>query len=314
MTSGSNVIDINRRRKEVEKGAKPGKVSAIRAQSLRIEPLSIALGAEVLGLNLAGAPLGESELAGIRSAFLTHHLLCFRGAPLKPGDFSRVANYFGEPQLQLYRKQRVEGVPEVSILESTYKSAEDKPDDLTLVRLSGWHTDDSYFATPAKATMLQVLSQPSSGGETRFCNTRQAYEDLDDDMKQRLQQLRAVHSYDTRRAPGRAPERSEVEKAETPDVTHPLVRTHEDTGYKAIYFNPNRTDRVVGMERKDSDELLDWLYAHMTQPKYRYDHAWQPGDILLWDNRCLVHSVNTDFPVGEKRVHQRILLKGTRPV
>lgn len=278
-----------------------------------IQPLSAALGAEIIGLDLTG-PVGEAAIAAVRSAFLAHHLLCFRGEALAPADFSRVARVFGEPQLQLYRSQRVEEVPEVSMLESTYKSAEDKPDDLALVRLSGWHTDDSYFAQPAKATMLQVLAQPSSGGETRFCNTRRAYEDLDDEMKQRLDGLQAVHSYDTVRAPGRAPERSAVEKQETPDVVHPLLRTHEDTGRKAIYFNPNRTDHIVGMDRTSSDELLDWLYTHITQPKYRYDHAWRPGDILLWDNRCLIHSVNTDFPVGEKRLHQRILLKGGRPV
>jgi taurine dioxygenase len=280
---------------------------------VQIRPLSKALGAEIVGLDLTG-PVTGADLELIQSAFLEYHLLCFRSQPLTPADFSRVARYFGEPQLQLLRHQRVDEAPEVSVLESTYQSAEDKPDDLTLVRLSGWHTDDSYFEIPAKATVLQILAQPSSGGETRFCNTRKAFEDLSDEMKQRLSGLKAVHSYDTMRAPGRAQARNEMEKQETPDVVHPLVRTHEDTGSKAIYFNPNRTDHIVGMDRKDSDELLDWLYAHFTQPKYRYDHAWRPGDILLWDNRSLIHSVNTDYPVGQTRKHQRILLKGTRPV
>jgi len=298
MTTDSNVIEINGR--NVDSPA-------------RIKPLSDALGAGIVGLDLTG-PLGESDLAAVRAAFLQHHLLCFRSEALTPGDFARVARYFGEPQLQLLRGQRADAVPEVSILDSTYKSADDKPDDLALVRLSGWHTDDSYFETPAKATMLQILAQPSSGGETRFCNTRQAYDDLGNEMKQRLNGMKAVHSYDTMRAPGRAPARSAVEEQETPDVVHPLVRTHEDTGRKAIYFNPNRTDHIVGMDRKSSDELLDWLHAHITQAKYRYDHAWQPGDILLWDNRCLIHSVNTDYPAGQTRRHQRILLKGTRPV
>ena len=298
MRTDSNVIEIDRQGID---------------SPVQIKPLSEALGAEIVGLDLTG-PVGDSDLAAVRSAFLKHHLLCFRSELLAPGDFARVARYFGEPQLQLLRSQRVDDVPEVSILESTYNSVEDKPDDLTLVRLSGWHTDDSYFETPAKATMLQILSQPSSGGETRFCNTRQAYEDLGSEMKQRLHGLKAVHSYDTMRAPGRAAARSEIEQQETPDVVHPLLRTHEDTGNKAVYFNPNRTDHIVDMDRKSSDELLDWLHAHITQPKYRYDHAWRPGDILLWDNRCLIHSVNTDYPIGQKRAHQRILLKGTRPV
>ena len=281
--------------------------------TIEINALSPALGAEVVGLDLTH-PAEESDVAAIKAAFLEYHLLCIRGNQLKSDAFARVAHYFGKPQAQLMRDQRVEGLPEVSILESTYKSPEDKPDDLVNVRLSGWHTDDSYFAIPAKATMLQALSIPKTGGETRFCNTRKAYEDLPDEMKARLDGLKAVHSYDTLRVPARAPVRTEIEKQETPDVVHPLVRTHEDTARKAIYFNPNRTDSIVGMDRKSSDELLDWLHQHIKQPKYRYDHSWRPGDILLWDNRCLVHSVNMDFPVGQPRVHQRILLKGTRPV
>lgn len=280
---------------------------------LKISPLNDALGAEISGLDLSSA-VADADRQAIQSAFLDYHLLCFRSQVLTPTDFARVARFFGEPQLQLLRHQRVDEAPEVSILESTYKSAQDKPDDLQLVRLSGWHTDDSYFEIPAKATMLQVLSQPDSGGETRFCNTRKAYEDLSDEMKQRLDGLEAVHGYDTIRAPARAMARTAVEAEETPDVVHPLIRTHEDTGRKAIYFNSNRTDHIVGMDRKESDDLLDWLHAHITQPKYRYDHVWRPGDILLWDNRCLVHSVNVDFPVGQQRKHQRILLKGTRPV
>ena len=123
-----------------------------------------------------------------------------------------------------------------------------------------------------------------------------------------------MHGYDTARAPARAYARTADEQNETPDVAHPLVRTHEDTGREAIYFNSNRTDRVVGMARADSDALLDAIHDHITQPRYRYDHAWRLGDVLIWDNRCLIHSVNTDYPVGQKRLHQRILLKGMRPV
>ena len=281
--------------------------------ALEIRPLSDALGAEVTGLDLT-KPLCEGDAAAVKEAFLDRHLLCFRSDPLAPSDFLRTARLFGEPQLQLLRNRRHGEVPEVSMLESTYKRPEDKPDDLTLVRLSGWHTDDSYFAVPAKATMLQSLALPSSGGETRFCNTRRAYEALDEGTRAGIEGAEAVHGYDTPRAPGRAEKRTAEEAAETPDVLHPLVRTHEDTGARAIYFNPNRTDRVVGLERAESDALLDNLYAHMTAGRFRYDHSWRLGDILIWDNRCLLHSVNTDFPVGEERRHQRILLKGAKPI
>ena len=281
--------------------------------AVKIRPLCDALGAEVIGADLTN-PLSGEDAKAVEEAFFDHHLLCFRSDPLEPSDFARVARYFGEPQLQLIRTQRHGEAPEVSVLESTYKSADDKPDDLTRVRLSGWHTDDSYFETPAKATMLQSIAIPDSGGQTKFCNTRKAYEDLPDEKKAQIDGLKAVHGYDTKRAPGRPKKRTQQETDETPDVIHPLVRTHEDTGYKSLYFNANRTDRIVDWERSKSDAVLDEVYEQITKPNNQYHHEWRVGDLLLWDNRCLVHSVNVDYPVGQRRLHQRILLKGSRPV
>ncbi|MDA1098651.1 MAG: TauD/TfdA family dioxygenase [Proteobacteria bacterium] len=280
--------------------------------ALHIKPLSDALGAEITGLDLS-RPLAGDDDGAVREAFLEHHLLCFRGAPLRPVDFANVARRFGEPQLQLLRNQRDAEAPEVSILDSTYASPDDKPQDLRQVRLTGWHTDDSYFEVPAKATLLQSIEIPDSGGQTSFCNTRLAYEDLDPAEKDRLAGLRAVHGYDTARAPARPKARTQAEVDETPEVVHPLVRTHEDTGKKSFYFNANRTDRVLDVAHGESEEILDFIHAAMTQPRYRYDHEWRVGDLLIWDNRCLVHAVNMDFPVGQRRLHQRILLQGSRP-
>ncbi len=281
--------------------------------ALEIRPLSDALGAEIIGADLTN-PLSDEDAKAVDDAFLKYHLLCFRSQPLEPVDFARVARYFGEPQMQLLRNQRHGEVEEVSILESTYKTPEDKPDDLSRVRLSGWHTDDSYFEVPAKATMLQSIVIPDSGGQTKFCNMQKAYEDLPSVKKAELEGLKAVHGYDTQRAPGRPKVRTQQEIDETPEVVHPLIRTHEDTGKKTFYFNSNRTDRIVGWDREESDKLLDQVFAQITKRKYQYHHEWRVGDLLLWDNRCLVHAVNVDYPVGQKRLHQRILLKGERPV
>lgn len=280
---------------------------------IEIRPLCDALGAEIIGADLTNQ-LSAEDIEAVEAAFFDHHLLCFRTDPLSPADFVRVARYFGDPQVQLLRNQRHGEQPEVSVLESTYKSPEDKPADLVAVRLAGWHTDDSYMEIPAKASMLQSIEIPDSGGQTKFANTRKAYEDLPDQKKGELEGLRAVHGYDTERAPGRPKQRSQEEIDETPDVIHPLVRTHEDTGRKSLYFNANRTDRIEGWDRGESDDLLDEVYAQITKPKYQYHHEWRVGDLLLWDNRCLVHSVNVDYPVGQKRLHQRILLKGERPI
>ena len=281
--------------------------------ALEIERLSAALGAEVRGLDLSRA-LEPTDRRAIREAFLAHHLLCFRSPPLTAPALVAVAKHFGTPQLQLIRSRYHPDAPEVSVLDGTYERAEDKPRDLSRVRLSGWHTDDSYFEVPAKATLLHAIAVPETGGETQFCNTRAAYEALGDALRRRIDGLCATHKYDTVRAGARAPALTATEASETPDVVHPLVRTHEDTGRKAIYFNPNRTDAVCGLDRAESDALLDRLHAQMTEARFRYDHAWRVGDILLWDNRCLVHSVNVDYPVGQKRLNHRILLKGTRPV
>ena len=281
--------------------------------TLQITPLNDALGASVSGVDWT-QPVSDATISEIKDAFFTHHLLCLRSEPLEPQAFAQVGHYFGEPQVQLLRNMRVEEAPEVSVFNSTYKKPEDKPADLLLDRRSGWHTDDSYFAVPAKVTLLQALEIPEHGGETRFCNVRNAYEDLSGEMKARLDGLRAVHGYDTMRAPARAIIRTREEEAETPDAIHPLIRTHDETGKKAIYFNSNRTDRIVDMEREESDALLDQIHAHMTQAKYQYHHAWTVGDVLMWDNRSVTHSVNMDFPPGQNRIHQRILLKGSVPV
>ncbi len=279
---------------------------------LHTTPLDSALGIEITGFDPA-LPIDGLHAATLEAALRDHHLVCLRCTPLAPIGFVQLARVFGEPQLQLLRDARDANVPEVSVFDSTYQSADAKPADLKLDRRSGWHTDDSYFVRPAKITLLQALAIPDSGGETRFCNAQAAYEDLSAADKAAYANLHAIHSYDTPRAPARAQARKPEEEADTPDVEHPLIRTHDVTGAKAIYFNSNRTDRIVGMDRRDSDDLLDRIHAHMTQPQYQYHHRWRRGDILIWDNRSVTHSVNMDFPVGQRRLHQRILLRGGVP-
>ena len=278
-----------------------------------IRRLSAALGAEVEGLDLS-QPLLDADVCSLAEAFLEYHLLCLRSEPLAPRDFAQVGLYLGELQLLQFKTGTPYlDAPEVSLLDSSYQQPQDKPEDLRYVRLSGWHTDDSYFQIPCKVTLLQALALPSHGGETRFCNMHTAYEDLSVELKERLASLYTIHRYSTPRAFTPPAKLGEDEEAPA-DAVHPFIRTHDETGKKAIYFNPNRTHEVVGMLTEQSDQLLDEVHAHMTQDKYRYDHRWRIGDILMWDNRSLVHSINADFPVGEKRVHQRLFLKGVRPV
>ena len=281
--------------------------------TFEIKPVSNVMGARVTGLDLSQT-LSDTDENALRSAFLHYHLLCFESRPLSAEKFLVFARVFGIPQLQLLSSLQDNNFPEVSILKSTYKTRDEKPKDLAKVRLSGWHTDDSYFEKPAKATLLQALHVPDTGGQTRFINTRLAYERMPEAVRNNIAELEATHCYDTVRASARAQKLTADERQKTRDVVHPLIRTHEETGHQAIYFNPNRTDHITGKSRKESNEILDILYAWLINEDFQYEHKWRRGDLLLWDNRCLLHSVNVDFPVGQRREHQRILLQGTRPV
>jgi taurine dioxygenase len=279
--------------------------------ALSVRPLHPLFAAEVEGVAWREPP-DAAVATELHRAFLEHRLLCLRAVPMTPEVFRAFASCFGRPKVQV--GAHLDDVPEVTVLESTYKRPEDKPADMRMVRLSGWHTDDSYLQEPASVTLLQALAIPSSGGETRFADTRTAFEDLTEEERDALEGVTAVHRYDSSRASVRPTGLSREEADALGEAVHPVVRCHDETGRKALYVNANRMERVVGLERTAGDALLDRLNAHTTQQRYQYHHRWRVGDILVWDNRCLIHSVNMDFPVGERRLHQRILLAGSRPV
>jgi len=162
--------------------------------------------------------------------------------------------------------------------------------------------------------MLYAVAVPPSGGDTQFTNMYAAYDDLAPAMKQRLAPLRVVHKYDWSRKGTRIATLKAEEAADLPEVTHPLVRTHPETGRKALYLNPNRMERIIGLRRAESDRLLDELAAHATDPRYQYRHVWRQGDVLIWDNRCTMHKANGDYPEGARRLMQRIIVEGSVPV
>ena len=270
-----------------------------------------ALGARLEGLDRAKA--NEPELAATLNRALAEHLLVvIPGDPMTPAQTRDFAAAFGKPQTQLLRYKRSGEVPEVSVMVSTLMT--DGTTDKTALRAEDWHTDDSYFAIPAKATLLHSIEIPSQGGSTWFCNMHSVYEALPEATKKRIDGKRAIHGYDTPRARNRPSPRTPAEIAETPDVEHPLVRTHPDTGRKALYLNPNRLDRIVGMERAESDALLDELADEARKPQHHFGHVWKRGDIVVWDNRATMHRVMIDYPVGETRIMHRVLIEGSRPV
>jgi len=275
-----------------------------------VVPSQGPLGARIEGLDRSRTH--EPAMATLLNRALAEHLLVVvPGERMTPEQTIAFAKAFGKPRTQLLRYKHSGGVPEVSIMVSTLMA--DGTTDKTAVRAEDWHTDDSYFAVPAKATLLHGIEIPSHGGATWFCNMHSVYEALPDKLKQRIDGMCAIHGYDTPRARNRPSARTAQEIAETPDVEHPLVRTHPETGRKALYLNPNRLDRIIGLERAESDALLDALADEARKPQHHFGHVWQAGDIVIWDNRATMHRVMIDYPVGEKRVMQRVLIEGDRP-
>ncbi len=277
----------------------------------QVVPNAGALGARIEGLDRATAN-EPTTAAMLNQALAEHLLLVIPGAPMTPEQTREFSKAFGAPQRQLLRYKRSGAVPDVSVMVSTLMA--DGTTDKTAIRAEDWHTDDSYFAVPAKATLLHSIEIPSHGGATWFCNMHSVYDALPDATKKRIEGKRAIHGYDTPRARNRPSPRTPEEIAETPDVEHPLVRTHPVTGRKALYLNPNRLDRIVGLERAESDTLLDELADEARKPQHHFGHVWRRGDIVVWDNRATMHRVVIDYPVGEERIMHRVLIEGEPPI
>ncbi|HXZ02226.1 MAG TPA: TauD/TfdA family dioxygenase [Stellaceae bacterium] len=267
---------------------------------------------ECMGVAAEGIDLNRPvDGAALRRALLDGLVLCIRGQTLAPQAFLAAMRAFGTPLVQLRLASRHPEMAEIMILSS--EDRDDGGDGRRLVVGAHWHSDDSYKAVPCSLTALYGVAVPESGGDTQFTNMYAAYDDLPEAMKRRIAGLRVVHVYDSSRKGTRVAKLKPEEAEAVPAVTHPLVRTHPETGRMALYMNPNRMEAVVGLERAESDALLDELTRHAIQERYQYRHKWRRGDVLIWDNRCTMHKANADYPEGSRRLMHRIILEGTVP-
>ena len=262
------------------------------------------------GIDLATRP-APATAAALRQALLDHLVLCIRGQTLSPPAYRDAMGIFGAPLPQTRIASQHPEIPEIMILSSADR--DELGDGGRLVVGAHWHTDDSYKAVPCSLTMLYGVAVPQTGGDTQFTNMYAAYDGLDAATKRRLEGLKAIHQYDSSRKGTRIATLTSGETAQLPAVVHPLVRTHPETGRRALYLNPNRMEAVAGLNRPASDALLDTLIAHAIQPRYQYRHRWQAGDILIWDNRCTMHKANADYPLDATRLMHRIIVAGTVP-
>jgi alpha-ketoglutarate-dependent taurine dioxygenase len=278
--------------------------------SFSIKPLSSHTGAEIYSIDLR-KPIDEATRTALNHAFADHAVLAIRDQKLSAPQFLEAMKLFGEIFPQHNSRFQVRECPDIH-----YISNQDKLEDgKVYIPGEGYHTDHSNDAEPPKATALHAVKLPKTGGDTQFVNMYEAYDALPDSVKAKIDGLKARHVYQSKYSERKLPKLlGERNRIENSSVIHPLVRTHPQSGRKAIYINPIRIEEIIGMSESEALPLLDMLLEHSTQPKFQYRHKWHSGDVVIWDNRCLLHKANGDYPVDEVRYLYRLMLKGSRPV
>jgi alpha-ketoglutarate-dependent taurine dioxygenase len=273
-----------------------------------VVPLSRHIGAEIRGLDLRQKPDAETVQA-IYQAWLDHLVLIFPEQKLEQEDLIRATGFFGEISAlsrpaKYFPKGYSRLLPGIMMISNIRENGEPigaLPDGEMM-----FHHDMIHAEVPSKATLLYAVEIPSAGGNTLFASGYAAYETLDPAIRNRLEGKKALHHYNfgsTIKGDNRGTEAFA-------ECVHPVFRTHEDTGKKAVYVNRLMTVKVLDMPEGESERLLNAVYDHAEKREFVYEHAWRLGDLLLWDNRCSSHA-RTDFPSTERRLMLRTTVQGT---
>ncbi|MYD97961.1 MAG: TauD/TfdA family dioxygenase [Gammaproteobacteria bacterium] len=258
---------------------------------------SVAMGARVEGIDLAD--LGNNGDADViqelRELLLEHHLLVLPGQELSALELEAFGRRWGDLLTHPATKHR-----DTNYVQFIGGRAAKKFTFFPGVHPfgGGWHSDMTWHSTPPIITGLHAQRLPTSGGDTAFANQHLAYENLSDDLRERIADLKAFHT-------------GKVFGPDVEDSVHPVVRTHDETGRKALYVNGNFTKYILDMPEDESELLLYALYAHSTRPEFVYRHHWEVNDLVLWDNRSVMHYAIRDY--DEPRIMHRIVIKGGTP-
>jgi taurine dioxygenase len=271
------------------------------------------LGAEIVGLDLAH-PLDDRMFAAVRQAFLdSEGVLILRDQRITPEQQIAFSRRFGPLAIHVLHQFLLPGHPEILLVSNVFENG--KPVGLGDAGRY-WHSDLSYVAEPSLGSLLHAQEIPSEGGDTSFINMYRAYEALPEDIKRRIAGKRAIHSYrnsyDKMEGTTFRPKLTEAQKAEVQEVAHPVVRTHPETGRKALFVNEGFTSRILDMPEDESREVLQFLFAHSTAPRFAYRHRWQEHDIVFWDNRCAIHLAHGCPPELRRHMH-RTTVTGDAP-
>ena len=277
--------------------------------SFTITPLTDRTGVEIVGLDFT-RPVDTENRAVLHRTFVEHHVLVMRDQHFEPEQFRSAVQLFGDIQPHDKKERHVPGHPGID-----YVSNDEIENGRRIIPGETFHTDHSNHPRPPKATTLFAVELPSSGGDTQYVNMHDAYDDLPEGTKKKIDGLKAVHVYQSKYSPRPLGQITEESRRKMPPPgIHPLVRTHPENGRKALFLNPVRIESIIGMEDKDALALIADLMQHSTQKKYEYRHKWRNGDWVMWDNRSVMHQANPDYDMNERRYLYRLMLQGETPI
>ncbi len=278
---------------------------------LEVIPSGKILGATITGLDLA-RPLSNDALAAVRQALGAHGVLRFPKQQLTAQQLVDFSARFGKLEINVANSFQEPGLPQIMILSNIVENG--KPIGLFDAGQS-WHTDMSYSKTIAFANVLYGIKIPRRDGKTlgntEFCSMHAAYDGLPDELKQKLEGKTVLHDFNKfwemmRREKGsKRPPLTEAQRKAKPPVSHPIVLTHPLTGRRVLYANPGYSMRINELPEKESDDLLEFLFAHQTQLAYRYAHVWEEGDLMLWEDIGTIHNAVADYAPHEHRLIKR---------
>jgi taurine dioxygenase len=271
---------------------------------IELQQVAGSLGAEIRGVNLS-AKLGDEAVAEIRDAFLDHLVIFFRDQKLTPHEQLAFAKRFGEPM----EYPQLKGLPECPMVTPVVKLESER------VNFGGvWHSDTTYLTQPPMASMLYAVEIPPYGGDTIFANQYAAYETLSEGLRKVLDGLTAVNTSTKAEASKTREERLKSAGVEMKVLVgeHPVVRTHPETGRRALYVNIGHTSHFKGWTEEESRPLLEYLWRHQVNPELTCRFQWQPGSLAFWDNRCAQHNAVNDY-AGFRRIMHRVTLAGDTP-